>query len=105
MEPTGTQGAATPRLATYYVMAYGNINNPLRLGTFDLLPDGHYRAYLNGGAWAGEGLYRYDSGEGLIYWLSGPYGKFESSEHSVIREGKTHRIEFNRTTLGFNDAP
>lgn len=103
--PQTAAGTTSPRMGSYYVMTYGNVSNPIRIGTFELRADGTYQAYLNGGKSAGAGRYNFDRSRGEVRWLSGPYQEFGPSPVTVIRGGRTYQVRLNRTTYGFSDAP
>jgi hypothetical protein len=97
--------AGPPRAGKYLVMSYGNPRNPLPLGYFLLKGGSEYRFYTLADKLIGSGTYRFDAAAKLLTWVSGPFkesrwdGKFE-----ITREGKSHTIRFNRTTLGTNST-
>jgi hypothetical protein len=93
-----------PRNGRYIILSYGNINNPITVGYFDL-NSGAYTYYNAAKKTLGKGTYSYDGKSKKIQWQSGPFrqanwgGAFE-----IDRESKTHKIRINTATIGSNST-
>ena len=86
--PTVAQAqAGSPRLGVYAMLGFNP--NTQRVGSFELLDGGRYRAH--GGR---EGTWSFN---GSVVWLSGPHQEQGFlGEFKTTREGKTHRITLKR---------
>lgn len=102
--PDDANNTSGPRNGTYIILSYGNPNNPLRLGYFQI-NNGEYTNYNMAKKILGKGAFVYNSNNKRILWTSGPFkdenwgGSFE-----IEREGKTHIIRLNRVTIGSNST-
>lgn len=96
--------ASGPRNGRYIIQSYGNINNPLILGYFDL-NNGKYNYYDAGKNLIGTGTYLYDAGSKKVLWQSGDLKKYNAAaDFEISREGKTHNIRLKYGTNASNST-
>ena len=92
-----------PRNGRYTIRSYGNINNPIILGYFDITK-GTYKYYNAGKKLIGSGKYTYDASSKLVTW-QGPLKDYNSTaKFEIRREGKTHHIEMKYGTYATNNT-
>ncbi len=99
-----TINSIAPRNGIYIILSYGNPTNPIRIGYFDLI-NGQYNYYNAAKKIIGKGSFTYNANNKTVVWTSGPFkdakwnGVFE-----IDREGKTHKIRLNNSTIGANST-
>jgi len=93
-----------PRVGKYLLRSHVG-KSVIPQGELEIRSRGRYRVYLHNGKLLGEGTYEYIAKTTTVKWLTGVYadekrgGKFE-----VARQGKSHYISLNRTTIGSNST-
>lgn len=93
-----------PRNGSYIILSYGNPNNPIRIGYFEL-NSGKYSYYGMDKKLLGQGSYVYDAKNKLVQWTNGPFKNFQwGGGFEIDREGKTHKIRLTSVTIGSNST-
>ena len=93
-----------PRNGSYIILSYGNPNNPIRIGYFEL-NNGKYTYMGMDKKILGQGTYTYDAKTRSVQWTSGPFKNFKwGGGFEIDREGKTHKIRLNTVTIGSNST-